>query len=58
VLEQAGPAPAGPTLEQQSAARRAFADELSAFSLGAGGGTRSNGERKAAETAVEEDAKP
>ena len=46
---------AGPTLEQQSTARRAFADELSAFSRGASGDA---GRADAAETALEEDAKP
>ena len=47
--------PAGPTPEQQSTARRVFADELSAFSQGASGDA---GRADAAETAIEEDATP
>ena len=60
-----------PTAEQQAAARRAFADDLSAFSLGTGGsavfvepGAAGDGEddddgtATTATTATEEQAKP
>jgi hypothetical protein len=44
-----------PTAEQQAAARRAFADELSAFSLGVAG--LPDAAADAGDTATEEEAK-
>ena len=49
-----------PTPEQQAAARRAFADELSAFSLGTVGSpdAAADDSDDADDTATEEEAKP
>jgi hypothetical protein len=49
---------AAPTPEQQSAARRAFADDLSAFSLGTGSPGPGDPPDPAGDTATEEEAKP